>query len=132
MTLGVRGIVTDKEGRILLVKHTYLKGWWLPGGGVDRGETTYQAVVRELKEEAGVIAHGLPRLLSIHSNEKFFPGDHVAVFHIDSFSLTERTSHGEIAETGWFSPVNLPEDTTPATLRRIDEFRSQQPVSPDW
>ena len=132
MTLGVRGIVTDGEGHILLVKHTYLNGWWLPGGGVDRGETTYQAVVRELKEEAGIIAEGQPRLLSLHSNEKFFPGDHVAVFHIDRFTVTERTSHGEIAEIGWFSAISLPEDTTPATRRRIVEFQSQQPPSPDW
>lgn len=132
MTLGVRGLVTDGEGRILLVKHTYLKGWWLPGGGVDKGETTYKAVVRELKEEAGVIVTGQPRLLSLHSNEQFFPGDHVAVFHIDSFDMTERTSHGEIAEIGWFSSNGLPEDTTAATRRRIDEFTTQLPPSPDW
>ena len=49
MTLGVRAVVTDDRGRVLLVRHTYLAGWWLPGGGVDRGETTQAAVVRELR-----------------------------------------------------------------------------------
>ena len=34
-------------------------------------------------EEAGLIARSEPRLLSVHSNERFFPGDHVAVFVID-------------------------------------------------
>ena len=132
MTLGVRAIVTNSDGHILLVKHTYLHGWWLPGGGVDRGETTHAAVVRELREEAGLTATSDPRLLSLHSNERFFPGDHVAVFHIDRFEMGERTSHGEIAEIGWFDPANLPDDTTKATHARIAEFMGYAAPSPDW
>ena len=132
MTLGVRGVATDAEGRVLLVKHTYLHGWWLPGGGVDRGETTQAAVVRELREEAGLIAKSEPRLISVHSNERFFPGDHVLVFAIDAFDMTERTSHGEIAEIGWFHPDALPEDTTRATRDRLAEIFGQTGPSPDW
>ncbi len=132
MTLGVRGVATDGEGRVLLVKHTYLHGWWLPGGGVDRGETTQAAVVRELREEAGLIATTEPRLISVHSNERFFPGDHVLVFAIDAFDLTERTSHGEIAEIGWFAPDALPEDTTRATRRRLAEVFGGAPADPNW
>jgi ADP-ribose pyrophosphatase YjhB (NUDIX family) len=132
MTLGVRIIATDDQNRILLVKHTYLNGWWLPGGGVDKGETTHKAAVRELKEEAGLIAHGAPKLVSIHSNERFFPGDHVAIFHIDGFDVGERTSHGEIAEIGWFDPDDLPADTTVPTRARIDEFLGRRAPSQDW
>lgn len=132
MTLGVRGVATDAEGRVLLVRHTYLHGWWLPGGGVDRGETTQAAVVRELREEAGLIARAEPRLISVHSNERFFPGDHVLVFAIDAFDMTERTSHGEIAEIGWFAPDALPEDTTRATRDRLTEIFGQTGPSPDW
>ena len=132
MTLGVRGVAVDSEGRVLLVKHTYLHGWWLPGGGVDRGETTQAAVVRELREEAGLIAKGEPRLISVHSNERFFPGDHVLVFRIDAFDLTERTSHGEIAEIGWFGPDALPEDTTRATRDRLAEIFDDAPADPNW
>jgi len=43
MTLGVRGVAIDSAGRVLLVKHTYLHGWWLPGGGVERGQTCEDA-----------------------------------------------------------------------------------------
>jgi len=132
MTLGVRGVATDAEGRVLLVKHTYLHGWWLPGGGVDKGETTQAAVVRELREEAGLIARSAPRLISVHSNERFFPGDHVLVFAIDAFDLTERTSHGEIAEIGWFAPDALPEDTTRATRDRLAEIFGDAPADPNW
>jgi ADP-ribose pyrophosphatase YjhB (NUDIX family) len=132
MTLGVRGVVTDGEGRVLLVRHTYLAGWWLPGGGVDRGETTRTAVVRELREEAGVIARSAPRLISIHSNERFFRGDHVLVFAVDDYDLTERTSHGEIAEIGWFGPDALPDDAHRSTRARLAEIFGQAPADPEW
>jgi ADP-ribose pyrophosphatase YjhB (NUDIX family) len=132
MTLGVRGVVTDGEGRVLLVKHTYLAGWWLPGGGVDRGETTQTAVIRELREEAGVIARSAPRLISIHSNERFFRGDHVLIFAVDDYDLTERTSHGEIAAIGWFAPDALPEDAHRSTRARLAEIFGQAPADPEW
>ncbi len=131
-TLGVRAVAVDGEGLVLLVKHTYLAGWWLPGGGVDRGETTQAAVVRELREEAGVIARGEPVLLSLHSNERFFPGDHVAVFRIDAFDQGPRASQGEIAEIGWFHPSALPDDAHRSTRARLAEIFDAAPVSHAW
>ncbi len=128
----LRAVATDAQGRVLLVRHTYLKGWWLPGGGVDRGETTHQAVARELREEAGLIARSAPRLVSIHSNERFFPGDHVAVFVIDAFEPGEPTSRGEIAEVGWFPPAALPADVNRGCRARLAEIFDGAPVSDLW
>ncbi|WP_082614885.1 NUDIX hydrolase [Paenibacillus sp. Soil787] len=52
---GVHAIITNSEGQILLLKRTYgNKGWSLPGGGVDAGETIHQAVFRECCEELGI------------------------------------------------------------------------------
>ena len=132
MTLGVRAIAVDGEGRVLLVRHTYLNGWWLPGGGVDRSETTADAAVRELREEAGLIAIGAPTLLSIHSNEAHFRGDHVLVYRIDAFEVGEATSHGEIAEIGWFDPLDLPDDMSRGSQARLAEVFAGAPVSPVW
>ena len=49
-----------------------------------------------------------------------------------AFDLTERTSHGEIAEIGWFALDALPEDTTRATRDRLAEIFGGAPADPNW
>jgi ADP-ribose pyrophosphatase YjhB (NUDIX family) len=131
-TLGVRGIVIDGRGRVLLIEHTYVKGWHLPGGGVDAGETAEGAVVRELREEAGVEAIGRPRLLSIHSSERLFRGDHVLVYRVDQWRKVAASSHGEILHAEFFTPDALPEATTRATRERIAEALSGAEPALEW
>ena len=121
LTLGVRGLVTDGEGRVLLIQHTYIPGWYLPGGGVERGETAQLALARELQEEAGVRVLGRPVLLSAHSNEPRHPGDHVLVYRIDAWEPCEASAQGEIHAVGWFAPDALPDGISPGTRRRIAE-----------
>ncbi|RRN64196.1 NUDIX domain-containing protein [Caulobacter sp. 602-1] len=121
LTLGVRAVVTDETGKVLLIQHTYIKGWYLPGGGVERGETAEIAVVRELQEEAGVRALSRPRLVSAHSNEVLHPGDHVLLYRIEAWEPCASDAEGEIHAVGWFDPNDLPEETTKATRRRIAE-----------
>lgn len=132
MTLGVRAVAVDAQGRVMLVKHTYLHGWWLPGGGVDRGEQTGEAAARELFEETGLKATAPGRLVSVHSNERFFPGDHVVVYRFDAFEPGELTHHGEIAETGWFDPHALPDDAHRSTRARMSEMFDGAPVDARW
>lgn len=132
MTLGVRGVAVDAGGRVLLVKHTYLHGWWLPGGGVERGQTAEDALIREMREEAGLIVEGRPALVSVHANERHFRGDHVLVYRIDRFALTDRTSHGEIADIGWFEVDALPDDAHRATRARLQEVFGGVEVNPVW
>jgi len=47
------GLVTNEEGKILLVKSP-LRGWEYPGGLIEPGETFQQALKREIREESGV------------------------------------------------------------------------------
>src|SRR5947209_14443043 len=76
MTLGVRALVVDPQGRILLVKHSYVTGWHLPGGGVEVGETIQDALARELLEEAGITALEPPVLHGMFFNSRVSRRDH--------------------------------------------------------
>ena len=132
LTLGVRGLVTDAEGRVLLIEHTYTPGWHMPGGGVERGESAEQALARELGEEAGVEITGPVRLLSAHNNHARFRGDHVLVYRIEAWRPCPATSRGEIAQVGWFAPDALPPGTTAPTRRRLAEALTGAPADPAW
>ena len=132
MTLGVRGVVTDAEGRVLLIEHTYVPGWHLPGGGVDRGESAEAAIARELVEEAGVRPVGRPRLVSFHDNGAVFRGDHILLYRVTEWEPATATSHGEIHRVAFFPRRELPEGVTPGTRRRLAEVFGGAAPDPRW
>ena len=132
MTLGVRAAVFDEAGQVFLVRHSYAPGWLLPGGGVERGETIYDAVKRELVEEGGLVIDESPALHGLFSNEVKFRGDHVASFVIRRFRRQDWTATIEIKEARFF-PVNaLPEGTTGGTRRRIAEIVNATTPPAHW
>ncbi len=136
LSLGVRGLVTDEAGRVLLIEHTYVPGWYMPGGGVERNETAEEAVVRELREEAGVEALGRPRLLSVHDNRRIFPGDHILLYRIERWRpcavKAPLLAGGEILNVGWFALDALPAETSPITRRRLAEVFDGSEPDPMW
>ncbi len=132
MTLGVRGLVTDAEGRVLLIEHTYIPGWYMPGGGVERGETAEHALHRELIEEAGVEPTERMTLASVHDNGAKFPGDHVLIYRVGAWREVPATARGEIHARGWFAPDALPPETTPSTRRRVAEMLGGESPDPLW
>lgn len=134
MTLGVRGLVVDRAaGAILLIRHTYVPGWQLPGGGVETGETMEEALRRELEEEGNVVLSGPPQLRSMHFNRSASRRDHVGLYLIEGFHQTApKQPDREIAEAGFFALDALPQGVTPATLRRIAEAFEGAPPTPYW
>jgi len=125
-TLGVRVIVEDGQNRVLLVRHSYVHGWYLPGGGVDSGETLEEAACREVHEEAGIVSGRRPVLLNIYLNEEATGRDHVGLFHLTEWSAADTflQPNAEILEAVFFAPEELPEDISTATARRLKEFRT--------
>ena len=80
MTLGVRGVVLDGDDKVFLVRHSYVAGWHLPGGGVEVGETFLEALRRELVEEGRIELTGEPVLHGLFFNGHVSCRDHVAVY----------------------------------------------------
>jgi 8-oxo-dGTP pyrophosphatase MutT (NUDIX family) len=133
MTLGVRALVIDANGRIFLVKHSYISGWYLPGGGVEAGETLLQALARELREEGNIEMTEAPRLHGMFFNDRVSRRDHVALFVVRGFRQSAApVPDREIVAHGFFDLDALPNDTTASTRARIIEVLGGAPVSEQW
>jgi 8-oxo-dGTP pyrophosphatase MutT (NUDIX family) len=133
LTVGVRALVLDPEGRVFLIRHTYTPGWHLPGGGVEPGETLLEALARELREEGNIELSGTPRLHGVFYHPYYSSRDHVAVYVVAQYAQTAQPSPGrEIAEHGFFLPDALPPGTTSGTRVRIAEVLGSTPASERW
>lgn len=133
MTLGVRGFVLDELGRVFLIRHSYVAGWHLPGGGVETGETFREALTRELEEEGKIALEGAAPLFGLYWNRNASRRDHVALYLVRHFRQTETpVPNREIVEHGFFALSELPAETTPATRRRIAEVMQGATVSDYW
>jgi 8-oxo-dGTP pyrophosphatase MutT (NUDIX family) len=133
MTLGVRGLVLDAQGRVFLVKHSYVSGWHLPGGGVEPGETIWQALERELREEGNIEITEKPRFQGLYFNGHVSDRDHVALFIVRAFrqSAPPQPDH-EIIAHGFYAADALPEGTSTATRRRIAEALNGASLQDRW
>jgi 8-oxo-dGTP pyrophosphatase MutT (NUDIX family) len=133
LTLGVRGLVIDGQGRVFLVKHTYVSGWHLPGGGVEPGETVLTALARELKEEGNIELAGTPMQFGIYFHPTVSRRDHVVLFVVrDFFQPAPPVPDHEIMAHGFFPRDALPPDTTRATRARIAEVMTGTTASQRW
>ena len=133
LTVGVRAVVVDPEGRIFLVAHSYVSGWHLPGGGVEAGETLGAALTRELQEEGNIELTGTPQLFGIYFNRRVTRRDHVVLYVVRAFrqSAPPKPNH-EIVAHGFFAIDALPEATTQATRARLAEVFSERGKTDIW
>lgn len=114
---GVRAIIRDGTGAILLQRRGDFGSWGLPAGGVELGESIWQALCREVDEETGLrVIHAVP--FGIYSDPQYgvtYPnGDQVQPFTL-AFDVREwtgepRADGEESLELAFFAPDHLPPD----------------------
>jgi len=132
MTVGVRAACFDKEGRIFLVRHSYVPGWHMPGGGVERYETVRGALEKELREEGNLVLTAPPQLIHVYFNRRTSKRDHVVFYRCEVEQTAPRMRDREIVETGFFALDALPEGTTSATMRRLAELAGKAEHDDLW
>ena len=118
--VGAGGLVTDAEGRVLVVKPSYKPGWEVPGGVVEPGETPADACARELREELGVVA-AVGRLLVVeHQVRPDDKGDSMMLVYDvapvgEAFALPPE----EIEEARYVPAADLTSYLPPRQARRL-------------
>lgn len=119
VTVGVRVMIISGDS-IMLIQHSYKKGWFFPGGGIKRGESLDKAARREVLEELGVVVGDL-RLFGAYTDFEDGRNDQVVVFLSDVKNIEDRFSL-EIVEGKFFPLDMLPSDISPWTRRRVCEY----------
>ena len=134
MTLGVRGVVHDRGDKFRLPDPPHLCAGLAVSGRRRRASARrlVEALERELQEEGNITLTAPPVLKSMHFNRRASSRDHVAPLSDRGLRARPRRScrDREIAEAGFFPLDRLPDQTTPATLRRIAEIFSGERARP--
>ena len=133
LTIGVRAVVIDDAGRVFLVKHSYVPGWYLPGGGIEPGESALDALARELAEEGNFRLDETPELFGLYFHRKEWRRGHVALYAVRRWHQPAPPEPSlEIVAHCFADPHALPENATSSTRRRCAELFDGVPRSPFW
>jgi len=131
VSLGACAIVSDKEGRIVLVRHSYRPGWYFPGGGVAPGEPPADCAIRELREEIGLLQSDPPVLVGVFSRRYGWMTGVTVLYRVSGAEFDFKPSF-EILELIRIDPVAPPPGTGGGARRRLAEFTGQAAQSRYW
>lgn len=127
------GAIIYKDGKVLLQRRADDGTWAIHGGCLEPGESTEEAVIREVREELGITPLSL-EFYSILSGKDMFlrypNGDEAYIVSVtyfcDDFSGEIRLDPAEVSEVRWFSvdsmPDNIHSPIDAAILKELDRF----------
>ncbi|HKA28692.1 MAG TPA: NUDIX domain-containing protein [Candidatus Binatia bacterium] len=127
---GVRALVFDETGRLLLGRQRLFGSWALPHGCIELGESASAALAREMTEETGLRAIRAEPF-GLYSDPKYsvvYPnGDEVQTltmaFVVHEWEGTLRPDGDEVVELGFFPLEALPSPLYPIHMETIDDYR---------
>ena len=120
--LGAFTAIVDDRDRLLMIHRTDVDVWELPGGGVEDGESPWDAAVRETGEECGLTIT-VDRLAGVY----WKPQENATVFQFTARSQGEEPgTSDECDAAGWFALDDLPSPIRPAVKERIADVRADR------
>ena len=126
--IAVSTLVINQKNEVLLIKRARnpQAGWWaLVGGYVDWDETLEQCSLRELKEEAQIVADHAIFFKIYDSLNRDKDGrqniDHAFIVRVSSADFTIEKS--EVSEARWFSLDDLPKNIAFDHRLMIDDYK---------
>lgn len=115
--IGTFAIIFDSEKRVLLCHRRDYDLWNLPGGKLEQGESPWDGVIREVKEETGLDVH-VDRLAGIyHKPEK----NEIVFSFVCSVTSGGLMVNDEADKMEYFVPDSLPKNTSPKQVERIQD-----------
>lgn len=122
-TFGAHAIALTPQGKVILVKLRYARGWRLPGGGRPRDEDAVKAALRELREEIGMTAHGEVTAGRDFEEADNFKRDTASLVVVRDVEYRPPRWSWEVEQVREAGIESLPEDVSPLTARWIEALR---------
>ncbi len=134
VTLGVKAIVLrNGDSEVYLVRHTYVPGWRLPGGGVEPGDSVLKTLHKELSEECNITLTGEPTYVGIFHNTFATRRDHIVLYVCRDFTQSApKVPDMEIAEAGFFPVDALPDGTVASCRARLRDVLEEREPAQLW
>ena len=121
---GASAVIFDDQGRVLLQKRRDFRVWALPGGGIEPGETSEQAAIREVREETGYDA-AIDRWIGEYRRPQLSDG-RGRVYRGHATGGAPIQEGPETRDVGWFSL-----DALPRSLPSWHRIAIQDALAPD-
>src|ERR1700710_2210674 len=131
VAFGAIAIVVEPGGKVVLVRHSYVGGWSLPGAGPARGGPPADAILREMREEIGLVRCDPPLFCGLFTRRVGLATNVIALYRLMNAEVDFRPNL-EIREIQFIDPASPPPGTSDGTLRRLAEFAGKTPPSLYW
>lgn len=115
------------EGKILLVKNSYLDYFSLPGGYIKSGESAVAAAVRELREEINLEVEPDQLCFALERTQEWQGRpDHVVIFNLELETMPKiKVDNREVVAAEWVTAEEVLKRTLFPLLKRVIEERAR-------